>query len=214
MMKYQSCLHKRVEVNGHELFFFIPQTTREVLVWSVEICGPAIHDGALSPSAVAAMARWLSNYADGWEAAEFLRDFETEHLVELGNAVVQSASLAPDVLAGVRQALQVSTKATDYDSELAERPCECLACTGKEDTDDRCLFANVPPFSMTLVGLRRLAESPELLDAPWWVYQLRVQLDEAVALGMAGARQGAERERRGQERSKEIRKNILGSVSW
>ena len=209
------CLHKKITIRDQEFFFYVPKTTGEILFWSIEICGSAITTGVLTSEQIVAMARWVSNYSENLTAERVLEIFEPQDLVDIGNALVQAASLPPEILDGVRQALFVTTKANDYDREMAEKPCECRACNGQADTDKNCLFVGVPPLAITLISLRKVAEHPELLAAPYWVFQLRQQIENATALGLAGIRQAGERERRSQERAKEIRKNILGSsAGW
>lgn len=191
------------EIDGHKCKR--PATCRDVLQWSVDICLRILDADNVDACDILNAATWVARHTIGKSAGDLMDELTADEIFELGNAIVASAELPPSAVTGARRIWDLATKATDYDATLADDlPCECLACRGIEANDERCLYANVTPSAQTLASLRMIAEEPALLDAPWWVFQLRKNAEASKALGMASVRQRAAKHKRDVETAREI----------
>lgn len=197
-----------VEVGGHKVKVRLPKTAREVLEYTAFLA--VQHDASAIDNkfqgysiVVGQIIQWAGRYVEGGE------DWVDNHLTipqtfELALAIVSACSLPKSRLDDIRQWAKI----------IGEGGCECIRCgdperfnrssqATKEKALRHCLYRDVDDNAVTLASHTRAAREGNLLDAPWFIYQI----ENAVKGGLWSGRRN---KRRNEDKAKTLRSRIGG----
>ena len=188
------------EQDGHSIDYVPPYLTRDIYLLSVDILCREWTD----TQRIAAVADWCAEFCDG-DTAQTLLTNHAAVLFALAFDMMTKAGHTPEARVGISNLLNIGTGGDEYEPSMDEAVCTCVRCRGISEDDSTCKFQSVKQADSQVVEWTHLAKHPNLLDAPYSLFQLSRMKARADSSGQAARRQEREKEREATKKAKSIR---------
>lgn len=176
-----------IEVGGDAVRISLPSTAREVLEYVSFLA--VRHDETIGgemeghADAVANIVAWLGRYIAGGP------DWVDEHMTP-----GQIASTAGDIVAAASMPSDTLDAIREWAKVVGSGGCECPKCEDPEKFDEasertrqivleQCRFRDVDDGAVSVAANTRAARDGDLLDGPWWLYQIHNAVETGLYLG-------------------------------
>lgn len=186
------------ESDEGSLEFVPPLLTRDVYDLHVGIMLRGWSDAQLRT----ALAHWCARFVQDVPAKALVMRTD---LALLAYEIAGAAGLSDSIMSELRTLLDVSHGADEYDPKKDEKPCGCPKCAGVLEEFEGCKFEGVTDKARAVSAWSFLAAHPQLLDAPFSLYQIAVADNTARGCGQAASRQKRQREEEAKAEAKRIR---------
>lgn len=186
---------------------------RERVAFYVEVAGPVEASGAGYEELITWILERVECIGAEFEPGELLELIGVDGLFELAGNIAAGGGAPPEAVEGMRKVLAIAHRTADFDPHH-DPPCECNVCKGHAEYDPRCLFLFDRPATADIMAGWNWDLIAECWDLPWYVYQARFDVKQAITRGDAARYQETDRKRKEAEEAEEIRKRVLGTTDW
>ena len=188
------------EQDCHSIDYIPPYLTRDIYLLSVDILSRDWTD----TQRIAAIAAWCAEFTEGLDTNSLLVE-HPQVLIPLAFHMMAQAGFVADERNEIEQLLNIGTGGDEYDDTKDDPVCTCVKCMGLIDDGTNCKFTGITKMSTDVVEWTHLAKNPDLLDAPYSLYQLSRMKARADSAGQAARRQERDNERKEKKNAKSIR---------